>query len=73
MKNRKPLQVSPVFKDKLDDLYRRLWGKGKKPSYRQLTEDIVTNPLFDDIEKQILNGNELNFDIKIKMDKRWLK
>lgn len=70
LKNRKPVQVSPIFKDKLDELYRKLWTKGKKSSFRQLTEDIVQNPLFEDIEKQILEGKELNFDIKVRLDRR---
>ena len=69
IKNRKPLQVSPIFKDKLDDIYRQLWKIGRKPSYRKLTEDIVNSPLFNEIEKQILSEQN-EFDINIRFDRR---
>lgn len=70
--NRMPLQVSPEFKKKLDEIQKKIMmAKGEKRSLRNITEDIISSPLFNDIEKHLIN-KELNYDIKIKFDRRIL-
>ena len=70
MSKRIPVQVSPQFKRKLDELYGKIKIMGKKKSYTQLTEDIVNSPMFHDIEKQILESGDIKLDIKIRLDRR---
>jgi len=72
-KNRVPLQVSPDFKRKLDELQKKIMlSRGENRSLRQITEDIISSPLFCDIERNILNANKIKFDVKIKLDRRFL-
>lgn len=71
LRNRKPLQVDPEFKEKLDELQikiRRATGENK--SLRELTHDIIRNPKFEEIEKALLKLGDIKMDIKIKLDKR---
>ena len=71
LKNRTPLQVSPEFKRKLDEIQRKIMmAQGEKKSLREITEEIIKSPLFDDIEKNLIRCGDVNFDIKIKMDRR---
>lgn len=71
--NRIPLQVSPEFKKKLDDIQRKIMmSQGQKRSLREITEDIITSPLFEDIEKNLIKTGDIKMDIKIKLDKRLL-
>lgn len=69
-KSRIPLQVSPKFKLKLDELYGKIMQNGKKKSYRDLTDDIVNSPLFKEIENQILENGNVKMDIKLRLDRR---
>lgn len=72
-KNQYPLKVSPQFKNKMDELYRKLWENGKKKTYVELTDEIINSPIFKDIENSILTqDNQINFDIKVKLDRRFL-
>jgi hypothetical protein len=71
LKNRNPMQVSPEFKRKLDEIQKKvMMARGIKPSLREITEDIIKSPLFNDIEKDIIKSGNINADIKIRFDKR---
>jgi uncharacterized protein YihD (DUF1040 family) len=70
--NRIPLQVSPKFADKLKDLQRKIRMKtGNDRSLRDLTDDLVSSKIFEDIEQQILNQG-MKIDFKIRFDRRLL-
>ena len=70
-KRRIPLQVSPVFWQKLNDMQIKIRTSGKNKSFRDLTEEIVNSKFFADIEKNILkNDIGLLGDIQIRMDIR---
>lgn len=72
--SRSPLQVSPEFKKKLDEIQKKIMmAKGEKRSLREITEDIIKSPLFNDLEKNIVKQGNLNLDIKIKFDRRFLQ
>lgn len=75
LKNRTPLQVSPEFKKKLDEIQRKIMmAQGEKKSLREITEKIIASPLFNDIENSMIskNGN-IKIDMKIKLDRRFLE
>ena len=73
LKNRIPLQVSPEFKRKLDEIQRKIMmAKGEKISLRAITEDIIASPLFNDIEKELIKSGNIKMDIKVKLDGRIL-
>jgi hypothetical protein len=73
--NRSPLQVSPDFKRKLDEIQKKIMmAKGEKRSLREITDDIVQSPLFNDIENNMVKTtNNIKMDIKIKLDRRMFK
>ena len=69
--NRSPLQVSPEFKKRLDDIQRKIMmSQGKNKSLREITDDIVTNPMFNEIEKSMVKAGNIKVDLKIKLDRR---
>lgn len=69
-KSRMPLQASPKFMEKLKEIQREIRkATGNDKSFRQITEDIVSSTLFEDIEKRIING-DIKIDMRIKMDSR---
>ena len=69
--NRSPLQVSPQFKKRLDDIQRKIMmSQGKNKSFREITDDIVTNPMFNEIEKSMIKAGNIDVDLKIKLDRR---
>jgi len=71
LKNRIPLQVSPDFKKKLDEIQRKIMmSQGEKKSLREITQDIISSPLFNDIEKSIIKSGDIKMDIKVKFDLR---
>jgi DNA-directed RNA polymerase subunit E'/Rpb7 len=71
--NRVPLQVSPEFKRKLDEIQKNIMhSQGEKKSLREITEGIIASPLFKDIEKNMIKSGDLKMDIKIKFDRRLL-
>lgn len=73
LKNRTPLQVSPEFKKKLDDIQRKvMMEKGEKKSFREITDEIVLSPQFNEIEKNIIKSGNIKMDIKIRFDRRVL-
>jgi len=72
--SRSPLQVSPEFKARLDDWQRKnMILKGEKISLRDITEQIVKSPMFDELEKSILKKNSIEMDFKIRFDRRFSK
>ena len=65
VKPRVPLQVSPLFKKKLQELQKKVEiNEGKDRSIRQLTEDI--SHFLPDIEQKLMEKKKSG--IKIKMD-----
>lgn len=73
-KPRSPLQVSDKFLNKLKELQKKIRMRtGTERSLRELTDDLVSTPAFDDVEKKILNKGEINLDFNIKFDKRLFK
>ena len=68
--NRTPLQVSPKFLEKLKELQRKIrMQTGNDRSLRELTDDLSTAQIFDEVEKKII-GKKIDMDIKIRMDRR---
>jgi len=37
---------------------------------REITDDIVSSPIFNEIEKNIIKSGDIKMDIKIKLDGR---
>ena len=71
-KSRVPMQVSPLFLLRVKNLQKKIMKKdGEKIALRDLTEEIVKNVSFEDLEKSILNV--ANFDINIGLDRRGRK
>lgn len=71
--NRSPLQVSPEFKKRLDEIQRKIMiSKGEHKSLREITDDIVTSPMFLDIENSLIKTSNIKFDIRVRFDKRKL-
>lgn len=70
-KNRNPMQVSPDFKKRLDEIQKKIMmSQGEKKSLREITSEIITNPMFNDIEKQLIKSGDIKVDLKIKLDRR---
>lgn len=68
-KSRVPMQVSPIFEDRIKKLQSDIMKKiGKKESLRDLTERVVKTASFDQVEKAILNAK--NIDLNINFDRR---
>lgn len=66
---RVPLQVSPEFRIRIQKLKGKVLQDGKKEiSIRELTERMAEDGIFEDIEKKILNGADV--DLKIRFDGR---
>ena len=71
LKNRSPLQVSPEFKKKLEELQKKIMmAQGEKPSFRKITEEIINSPMFDEIEKNLVKSGDIKMDIKVRFDRR---
>ena len=72
--SRSPMQVSPEFKKRLDEIQRKIMmARGEKQSLRDITSAIVKSPSFDDIERSIIKAGDMNFDIKVRFDKRLMR
>lgn len=72
--NRSPLQVSPIFKKRLDELQRKIMmAQGQKPSLRQITDNIIGDPMFQEIEKNMIKAGNIRMDIKLRFDRRLLE
>jgi len=73
--NRFPMQVSPEFKKRLDEIQKKIMmSRGEKKSLRELTTDIVKSPSFVDIENNLINNKKsIKLDLKIKFDRRLWK
>jgi hypothetical protein len=71
--NRVPLQVSPEFKKKLDEIQKQIMhSQGEKKSLREITQEIISSPIFNEIEKNLIKSGDIKMDIKVKMDLRKL-
>ena len=69
-----PLQTSPEFKRRLDEIQKKIMmAKGTKVSLREITEQIIKSPLFNDIEKNLIKAGDIKVDFKIRFDKRLLQ
>jgi len=74
VKRRSPLQVSPEFKKRLDDIQKKIMmSQGKKLSLREITDDIVTSPMFNEIEKSMVKAGNIKVDFNIRLDRRILE
>ena len=72
--NRSPLQVSPEFKKRLDEIKKKIMmAQGENKSVREITKDIISNPLFDDIEKSLIKKKDVEIDFKVKLDRRFFQ
>jgi len=73
--NRSPLQVSPEFKKKLDEIQKKIMmAQGQKKSLREITTEIIKSPIFNEIEKNMIKATkEVKLDIKIKLDRRFME
>jgi len=68
---RSPLQVSPTFKKRLDEIQKKIMmSQGEKKSLREITDEIVLSPMFPDIEKSLIKAGNIKIDFKVKMDRR---
>ena len=47
-----------------------MMAQGKKKSLREITDDIVENPMFNEIEKNMIKKGNIKVDFKIKLDRR---
>ena len=69
--NRSPLQVSPEFKKRLDEIQKKIMmSQGERKSLREITDEIVTSPMFNEIEKNMIRAGDVKVDFKIKFDRR---
>jgi len=72
-KPRSPLQVSDKFLNKLKELQRKIRMKtGSERSLRELTDDLVSTPAFQEVENKLAKG-EIKVDFNIKFDRRLLQ
>lgn len=72
-KPRSPLQVSDKFLLKLKDLQKKVrMGTGTERSLRELTDDLVSTPAFEEVERRLAKG-DIKIDFNIKFDRRLLK
>lgn len=70
-KERVPMQVAPIFSEKIKQMQKKIRMKGDDISIRDLTENIGTN--FEEIEKFITEQEKkAKTDIKINFDRRKL-
>ena len=67
MKSRVPLQVDPIFREKLKEIQQKFKDNGFEKSLRDITGDMVKLNVFNDFEKNIKN---IKMDIRIRLDKR---
>ena len=73
-KSRSPLQVSPEFKKRLDEIQKKIMmAQGEKKSLREITSEIISSPMFSEIEKNIIKSGNINIDFKVKFDRRFLE
>jgi len=72
--NRIPLQVDPEFKKKLNEIQRNIMiSQGKKISFREITTDIIKNPMFKHIENSMIKSENIKLNLKLKLDRRFLE
>jgi len=68
-KSRVPMQVSPEFELRIKKLQSDIMrSQGKNISLREITEKVIKDPNFEDLEKSILKVADV--DLKINFDRR---
>ena len=71
VKSRQPVQVSPNFKKRLDEMKKKyMMTNGRDISLRDITEEIIKSPSFTDIEKDIIKSSDVKLDIRLRLDGR---
>lgn len=72
MVNRRVLHISPKFLVRLKQIQGKIKAqKGIEPSLTKLADDIISTTAFEEVEKQIVNGNSgVNINFKMRFDKR---
>lgn len=71
-KNRMPLMASEKFVERMKNLQKRIRMKnGEEVSIRRLTDEIISNPLFNEIEKVLVDADKLETDIRVRFDGRY--
>jgi len=72
--NRIPTQVSQTFKARLNELQKKIMlAQGKKKSFTDITTEISLDPLFNEIEKNIIKSENKSIDLRIRFDRRMLE
>jgi len=64
-KSRVPLQVHPLFRDKLKELQGKMASNGQDRSLRDITSDLI--PIIQELEDKVMK----NFSFKVRFDKRY--
>lgn len=73
VKSRSPLQVSDKFLKKLKDLQVKVrMTTGKEKSLRELTDELVSTPAFEDLERKLAKAQNIKVDFNINFDRRRL-
>lgn len=71
MKKRVPLQVSPMFRDKIKQIQDHIKAEiGKSVSLRDITESMATSEEMLKMENKLLQKG--NIEIKVRFDRRML-
>lgn len=69
LKKRVPLQVAPEFRERIIKIKHILAGRGTDISLRDITEQMIKFPAFEEIENELIKFTE-NLDINIRFDRR---
>jgi hypothetical protein len=64
-KNRVPLQVHPLFREKLKELQEKMASNGQERSLRDITAELI--PVINEMESKVIK----NLAFKVRFDKRW--
>ena len=71
---RSPMQVDDEFRKKIKELQEKIMKKkGKFTSIPKITQKMVKSPEWEELEQRIINGDGLNVELNIKLDKRIFK
>jgi len=69
--NRNPMQVSPEFKKRLSEIQKKIMmAQGQKKSLREITSEIISNPNFEEIERNMIKASNIKVDLKVRFDRR---
>lgn len=71
---RKPMHVDTSFEERIKKLQKQIRMKrGEDISLREITAQITKDPNFERIEQTLIENDSLDFNFKIKLDKRFLE